>query len=166
MKIKFIILLGFATVSILVSSFNTIAFASPTTHCEEQHPNPEKIQAYIESRLDQLAKHLEISTSQQFVWLEFKKSIIAITDQDMPKPNLDADAASIARFRAERATEFANRLTVIADSTLKLQGILTADQQITFNNISQHLLSHDHQWKRMSHMHHHKQETEHQGKME
>ena len=45
------------------------------------------------------------------------------------EPDINADAASITRFRADRAAAHARRLTQMADATAKLQEVLTPDQR-------------------------------------
>ena len=58
----------------------------------------------------------------------------------MKKPNDDADASTISRYRAEKATEFARKLTKVADATAKLQTALTEDQRKVLNQASHRFL--------------------------
>jgi hypothetical protein len=65
------------------------------------------------------------------------------------KPGKDADAATIARFRAEQATGFAGKLTRIADATAKLQAALSEDQRKILSQTAQQVLHRDHRFGRM-----------------
>ena len=109
---------------------------------------PEQMHERIKNRLDKLAQRLEIKASQQAAWGEFAKSVEALAEHAAQKPGDDADALAISRYRAERATEFAKKLTLIADNTAKLQAALTADQQKVFNQMSQHFGMREHAWKK------------------
>lgn len=107
---------------------------------------------HLKARLDKLAGRLEIKASQQAIWGEYVKSVEMVAEQNVKKPNDDADATTISRYRAERATEFAKKLNTISDATSKLQAVLTEDQQKIFNQISRH--SHHergHEWKNHKH---------------
>jgi len=98
---------------------------------------------HLKARLNKLSERLEIKASQQAVWEEYAKSVEMLAEHHENKPGADADAATISRDRAERATEFAQKLTKVADATSKLQAVLTDDQKKIFNQISHH--SHHHE---------------------
>jgi hypothetical protein len=102
-------------------------------------------------RLDKLAERLEIKSSQQAAWEEFAKSVEVLADRNPKKPKDDADAATISRYRAEKATEFANKLTKIADATAKLQTALSEDQRKILNQTAHRFLHHD---QGVNHTHH------------
>ena len=93
----------------------------------------------IQHRLDSAASRLEIKASQQSAWQAYAAAVQALGETDKLKPtqpDADADAAAIARERAERATAFAARLTAIADATARLQGVLSPEQKSTLNQIT------------------------------
>jgi hypothetical protein len=113
--------------------------------------SPEKMHEHMKARLDKLAERLEIKSSQQAAWGEFAKSVGMLAERSMKKPNDDADAATILRYRAEKATEFAKKLTRIADATAKLQTALTEDQRKILNQTSRRFLHKHHGW---NHKHH------------
>jgi len=52
-----------------------------------------------------------------------------LADQQVTKPNDDADTATISHRRTERAAEFSKRLARIAYTTSKFQTVLTEEQQ-------------------------------------
>lgn len=148
MNIKSGILITIAIAATLMTFFNSIAIASPGGHCQQMQLSPEKMHARIKARLDKLAERLEIKSSQQSSWEEFAKSVEMLPQQDIKKPDDDADAATISRYRAERATEHAKRLTGIADATAKLQMSLTENQRKILNQLSHHFLHKEHLWNR------------------
>jgi len=92
----------------------------------------------IQRHLDSVASRLEIKASQQSAWQTFASAVQALGETDAARsaPAPDADAATLARERAERATAFARKLTTIADATARLQGALSADQRNVFNQIT------------------------------
>jgi hypothetical protein len=118
---------------------------------DQQQTSPERTHEFMRARLDKLAERLEIKSSQQAAWEEFTKSIEPLLEQHVKNPDDDADAAAIARFRAERATEFARKLAGIADATAKLQKVLTADQQKILNQASRRFLHKQHGWRGNGH---------------
>jgi hypothetical protein len=94
---------------------------------------------WIQHRLDSAASRLEIKASQQSAWQAYAAAVQALGETDKLKPtqpDADADAATIARERAERATAFAARLTAIADATARLQGVLSPEQKSTLKQIT------------------------------
>ena len=139
----------------LMSAFFSVAMANPGGHCNRMQEGPEKMhehmKEHMKARLDKLAERLEIKSSQQAAWEEFAKSVGMLADRSVKKPDDNADAATIARYRAERATQFAKKQAMIADATAKLQAALTEDQRKILNQESRHFLHRDHGWKHMSH---------------
>lgn len=144
--------------ALLMTIFHSAAMASPIGHCDQkqmsrEQMNPEKVQERMKARLDKLAEQLEIKSSQQPAWSEFAKSVVTLAEQGVKKPNDDADAATISRYRAEKATEFAKKLTRIADATEKLQAVLAEDQRKTLNQASRHFLLKSHERRHESNEH-------------
>ncbi|MGA7594488.1 MAG: Spy/CpxP family protein refolding chaperone [Gallionella sp.] len=134
------------TGAILISSFYTIAMADPSDHCDYRAMSPQQIQQHIQermkTRMDRLEQRLEIKASQQDVWDDFAKSIESLPDLNAKKPGDDADAATVARYRANRASEMAGKLTKIADATAKLQASLTPDQRKVLDQTAHFFLHH------------------------
>ena len=56
-------------------------------------------------------------------------------DMSAKKPEGNADAASIVRFRADMVAARAKKLGQVADATVKLQAALTPEQRKTFDQI-------------------------------
>lgn len=143
------------TGAILVIAFRSIAIAAPEQQVDRGRINPEqfheRMHEHLQARLDKLAQRLEIKASQQPVWEDFARSVEMLADGNAKKPGMDADAAAIARFRAERATEFAGKLARIADATAKLQAALSGDQRKILNQTAQQMLHRDHRFGRMHH---------------
>ena len=137
--------------ALLMTTFHPVAMASPDGHCDQKHmsheqTSPEKLHEHMKGRLDNLAERLEIKASQQSAWEGFAKSVGMMAERSVKKPSDDADAATISRYRAEKATEFAKKLTQIADATAKLQKALTEDQRKILNQASRRFLHNDHDW--------------------
>lgn len=144
MNPKLGILATVVTGSILAATFHSIAMASPAEHYDRQQMIQEKMHDHMKIRLDKLAERLEIKSSQQAVWEEFAKSVETLADRNAKKPGEDADAATISRYRADRATEFASKLSRIADATAKLQAALSADQRKILDQTAHRFLRHEH----------------------
>ena len=123
-----------AFLALLIPTFQSAALANEE-HCNQKHMSPEKMHEHIKARLDKLAERLEIKPSQQAVWEEYAKSVESLAERGVKRPADDADAATILRYRADRTTEFAKKLTAIADATAKLQKALTEDQRKTLNQV-------------------------------
>lgn len=95
-------------------------------------------QAMVQRRLDDAAARLEIKASQQAAWQAYAATVKDLAESEgmPPRPDADADAATIARQRAERASAFARKLGAIADATAKLQGALTAEQKSVLTELT------------------------------
>src|SRR5271154_5256880 len=85
----------------------------------------ERHNAMMQMRLDKMQARLEIKASQQAAWQQFASAVSGIGATGMKRAPKDADAATLARFHADRAAEHAKRLATIADATAKLQAVLT-----------------------------------------
>ena len=136
---------------VLTTTLHSYAMAASAEIYGQQQMRQEKMHEHMKARLDKLADRLEIKASQQAVWEEFAKSVEMLADRNTKKPNDAADAATISRYRAERATEFANKLSKIADATAKLQAALSEDQRKILDQNAHRFLRHD---QGMNHTHH------------
>jgi len=145
------ILATIVTGAILIATLHSITTATAAENYDRKQMNRENMHERIKARLDKLAARLEIKASQQAVWEEFAKSVETLAERNARKPNDDADAASISRYRAERATEFAKKLTGIADATAKLQTALSEDQRKILDQTAHHFLHYD---QGVNHTHH------------
>jgi LTXXQ motif family protein len=139
-NIKLGILATITSGAILMGAFHSIANAYPGGQYDQQQISPEKMHEHMKSRLDKLAERLEIKASQQAVWEEYAKSVGVLAEPSVKRPNEDADASTISRYRADKATEFAKKLTRVADATAKLQAALTEDQRKILNQVSHRFL--------------------------
>lgn len=139
----------------LMTAFYSVAMANPGAHCDQMQRSPEKMhehmKEHMKARLDKLAERLEIKSSQQGAWEEFAKSVEMLAERSVKRPDDDADAATIARYRADRAAEFAKKQAMIAAATAKLQTALSEAQRKILNQESRHFLHRGHGWKHMSH---------------
>ena len=75
-------------------------------------------------------------------------------DMSAKKPEGNADAASIVRFRADMVAARAKKLGQVADATVKLQAALTPEQRKTFDQIVRHA-HHRHHHQRHDQSRHH-----------
>jgi hypothetical protein len=136
------------TGAILITSFNSIAMANPAEHCGQKPMTQEQMQQHMQehmkARLDKLAQRLEIKASQQAVWEDFAKSVETLPNRNAKKPADDADAATIARYHADRTAEMAGKMTKIADATAKLEAALTPDQRKILDQTAHLFLNHRH----------------------
>lgn len=143
MTIKQSLLAIIAIGAILTTTFNSVAMASSGGHGDYHQMSQEKMHEHMKARLDKLAERLKIRSSQQAAWEEFYRSVEMLAERSVNKPIKDADAATILRYRAERATEFAKKLTKIADATANLQTALTEEQRKILDRVSRHFLHQD-----------------------
>jgi hypothetical protein len=149
---KLLLLIGGVTLALSWGvSFSESQDSQQKSQHDQRQISPERMHEHMKARLDKLAERLEIKSSQQAAWEEFAKSVEPLVEPGVKKPNDDADAATIVRYRAERATEFAKKLTGIADATAKLQKILTADQRKILDQVSRRFLHKDQGWQGHSH---------------
>lgn len=109
--------------------------ATPDDSAARIQQHAQMVQAHMKARLDKMAERLEIKASQQPAWGEFVKAREAMLSHHPKRPAADADAATIARTRAEFAAERARTLAMVSDATAKLQAVLDENQQKTLNQI-------------------------------
>ena len=129
--------------TILTITLHSYAMAASAENHGQKQMRQEQMHDHLKARLDKLAERLEIKASQQAVWEEYAKSVEMLADRTTKKPNDDADAATISRYRAESATEFADKLNKIADATAKLQAALSADQRKILDQNAHRFLRHE-----------------------
>ncbi|HEY8554652.1 MAG TPA: Spy/CpxP family protein refolding chaperone [Burkholderiales bacterium] len=92
----------------------------------------------IEARLERLAERLKIQPEQEAAWAAYAQTVRSVFGEPRPRPPADADAATLLRFRAERAAEHAQKLNRLADATQTLQQALTPEQRETLNEALRH----------------------------
>jgi hypothetical protein len=95
----------------------------------------ERMQARVNQRLDRLAARLEIKASQQGAWEAYRNTVTSAFQARPQRPARDADAATLMRFRAERAQYHAQRLVSLADATAKLHAALEPAQQKVLDEV-------------------------------
>ena len=93
-------------------------------------------QARIKARLEKLGGKLAIQPAQEAAWGAFEDSVESLPMKGMKRPGRDADATSIAQFRADRAKAMAEKFAKIADATAKLESVLSEDQRRIFDEAS------------------------------
>ena len=105
----------------------------------------DRMRERTQARLDALAKRLQINASQQDAWNAYASTIESMFDMRPARPAADADAATIARFRAELAANHARKLPRLADATAKLQEVLDPEQRKTLDELAhRHRYEHRH----------------------
>lgn len=124
--------------AILMTTDSSTALANPMGSDEQKPACAGHQRGSMKGRLDKIGERLEIKASQQAAWEAYAKAYRALADWQAKKPDLNADAATSARYRAEMVTDLAKKLTRIADATAKLQAVLSVDQQKVFNRITRH----------------------------
>jgi phage gp16-like protein len=141
----------------IVGNCSSEVIANPYEHCDARQMGAESMYEHIKIRLDKLSERLEIKSSQLAAWDEYSKSVEGLVEPNSNRSKEDADAQTIARYRADRAASVAKKLSVIADATAKLQSVLTEDQRIIFNRVSRQYFHPHHSWHGNNHW------QEHQG---
>lgn len=99
----------------------------------------EWMQARMNQRLDRLAARLEIKASQQDAWNAYRNNVQSMFQDRPARPALDADAATLLRFRADMAQRRAQHLATMADATAKLQQVLDPDQRKVLDEIARNM---------------------------
>ncbi|MEZ5618438.1 MAG: Spy/CpxP family protein refolding chaperone [Rhodocyclaceae bacterium] len=116
-----------------------VATASPGKGPREMTPEmQERMQSRMQARLDKMAERLEIKASQQDAWQAYAKVHKDMFDARPTPPAKDADAATLARHRADMAAKMATKLATLSDATAKLQGALTPEQAKTLADMTRH----------------------------
>lgn len=98
----------------------------------------ERMQSRMQARLDKMANRLEIKASQQDAWQAYAKVHKDMFDARPTPPAKDADAATLARHRADMAAKMATKLATLSDATAKLQSALTPEQAKTLADMTRH----------------------------
>lgn len=93
-------------------------------------------QDWVRAKLDNDANRLEIKASQQAAWQEYAQARTSLALRTVFKAMPDADAAAMAKMRADRAADSARKLAELADATAKLQVVLSAEQRQTLAQIA------------------------------
>ncbi len=101
----------------------------------QQH-RMEHMQMKMKTRIAKMASRLEIKASQQGPWGEYVKAREALMGTMPARPPRDADAATIAKARAEFVADMARKLAVVSDATASLQAALTPDQRKVFDEMA------------------------------
>lgn len=123
-----------------------LAAAAPVSAAPGQGPSmremtpemQERMQSRMQARLDKMAERLEIKASQQDAWQAYAKVHKDMFDARPTPPAKDADAATLARHRADMAAKMATKLATLSDATAKLQGALTPEQAKTLADMTRH----------------------------
>jgi hypothetical protein len=93
-------------------------------------------QERMNERLDRMGERLAIKPSQQDAWAEFRKTVQTMFQGRPERPQRDADAATLMRFRADMASQMASAMASLADATARLQQVLEPEQRKTLDEIA------------------------------
>ncbi len=129
-----------ALVAFVATGLGALAIAADTAQPSSTQSTDlsQRHQQMVQRRLDGAAARLEIKASQQSAWQAYAAAVKDLADvEDLPpRPDAGADAATIARARAERASTHARKLGVVADATARLQSALTPEQKSVLTEIT------------------------------
>ena len=110
---------------------------APADHAAmHQKHGMEHMQMKMKERIAKMAARLEIKASQQGAWGDYVKARESMWANPPVRPAKDADAATIARSRADFAADMARKLAVVSDATAKLQAVLTPEQRKVFDEMA------------------------------
>jgi hypothetical protein len=129
-------------VAVIVGVIASISVVAPTwAHDDEKGAGAEtRLQQrdeWFQMRLKKMGERLEIKASQQDGWQEYVTAYKAVFEGRRSVPAAGGDAAAGVRARAEHATEFAGKLTKLADATAQLEKTLTPAQRQTLDQLSE-----------------------------
>jgi hypothetical protein len=91
-------------------------------------PMQQRFADLVQRRLDHLAQRLQIRTDQQDAWTAYERAVRGSFALSARRPDVGADAATWARYRADRAAERARQLAQQADAIAALQKSLSPAQ--------------------------------------
>ena len=129
----------FAAGLALAAAAPASAMSGPGMGMREMTPEmQQRMQSRMQARLDKMANRLEIKASQQDAWQAYVKVHQQMFDGSMKPAPKDADAATLARHRADMVAQMAKKLDTLADATAKLQGALTPEQAKTLAEMTRH----------------------------
>ena len=97
-----------------------------------------RMQQHLQERLNRMAERLQITPAQQDAWAAYAGTVQRLAGTKLARPAPQADAASVARLRAELAAERAQKLAQLADATAALQQSLDPEQQQALGKIVRH----------------------------
>lgn len=97
----------------------------------------EQMQMKMKERIARMASRLEIKASQQSAWADYVKARESMFANRPARPAHGADAATIARARADFAAFRARNAAVISDATAKLQAVLAPEQRKVLDEMAQ-----------------------------
>lgn len=123
---------GMLAAMALILATTAIPAANATTTEDasaRRQEHAQKLEAHMKARL-------EIRASQQPAWNDYVKARELMTSGRPARPGPDADAATIARSRAELAAAMAQKLALVSEATAKLQAVLDDNQQKTLNQMT------------------------------
>jgi len=103
---------------------------------QEQVAAREHARDRMQARLDRTAQRLAVTPAQQPAWDDYANTVKGLFGVGWNRPAADADAATLARWRAERAAEHAQKLSQLADATARLQQALTPEQRKTLDELA------------------------------
>ena len=109
---------------------------SPEEATMRQQHRIEHMQMRMKARIAKMASRLEIKASQQAVWGDYVKAREGMMANLPARPARDADAATIARSRADFVADMARKLAVVSDATAKLQAVLDPNQRKVFDEMA------------------------------
>jgi len=105
------------------------AFSQPPGESPGTHDHAARHRQHMQTRLDQMARQLEIKDGQQAAWTEYTRAVESMLGAKPAPPPAEADAATIVRHRAQRMSEHAQKMNQLADATARLQEALDAGQR-------------------------------------
>lgn len=132
--------------AVLLATFHSVAIANPDGHCDTMQMSAERVHESMKGRMGKLAGRLEIKPAQQTAWDEFSRSVETLAEWHAKEPGVETDAATILHYSAARMSEYARKLTIVADASAKLEVVLTDEQKKTFNQASRRFLHDHHGW--------------------
>lgn len=110
---------------------------APADHAAmHQRHGMEHMQMKMKARIAKMASRLEIKASQQGPWGDYVKARESMWANPPVRPARDADAATIARARADFAADMARKLAAVSDATAKLQAVLAPEQRKVFDEMA------------------------------
>ncbi len=112
--------------------------ATEATAPQDSAARQQQLKARVQARLQRMAERLQIDASQQAAWAAYAQTVESLFAAARPKPPADADAAALLRFRAERASAHAQKLSQLAEATATLQQVLTPEQRQTLDQMMRH----------------------------
>lgn len=133
-------LMSVGAILVAVPAAEALAADPPSDHAQDRAQHradwAKHRMEWLRAHLDREANRLEITASQQAAWQNYAQARAALAEHGPLDRPEQGDAATLAQYRARRVQAMAQKLSVLADATAKLQVVLSPAQRTTLDEMA------------------------------